>query len=111
MCDDPSAEQCMAEIHTMSQGADYKDYTSKQKLLEEALSEPWPAEQLGALTWGPIKPQGTASFWERTEAPLPPLRPRPKQLSPFLDRLELPILSEGILSGFEDTVSTKSPRG
>ena len=36
-------------------------------------------------------------FWERIEAPLPPLRPRPKcnfihprQLSPFPERLELP---------------------
>ena len=34
------------------------------------------------------RPQDTAYFWERIEAPLPPLRPRcnfiqPKQLSPF----------------------------
>ena len=55
--------------------------------------------------------QGTASFWERTEAPLPPPRPRcnfihPKQLSPFPERLELPFPSEEILSCFEDIVSS-----
>ena len=36
-----------------------------------------------------------AYFWERIEAPMPPSRPRctfthPRQLSPFLERLELP---------------------
>ena len=47
--------------------------------------------------WEPGKPQDKACFWERIEAPLPPLRPRPKcdfihplQLSPFPERLELP---------------------
>ena len=38
------------------------------------------------------------TFWERIEAPLPPLRPRcnfihPRQLSPFPERLELPCRS------------------
>ena len=54
-------------------------------------------------------------FGERIEAPLPPLRPRPKcdfihpqQLSPFPERLELPISSDDILSGFEDLVSSGS---
>ena len=56
--------------------------------------------------------QGTASFWERTEAPLPPPRPgcnfiHPKQLSPFPERLELPFPSEEILSGYEDVVSSR----
>ena len=55
--------------------------------------------------------QGTASFWERTEAPLPLPRPRcnftrPKQLSPFLERLKLPFSSDEILSGYEDIVSS-----
>ena len=36
MGDDSSGEQCMANIPTLVQGAGYKDYTSKQKLLEEA---------------------------------------------------------------------------
>ena len=55
--------------------------------------------------------QGTASFWERTEAPLPPQRPwcnfiPPHQLSPFPERLKLPLSSEEILSGYEDVVSS-----
>ena len=56
--------------------------------------------------------QGAASFWERTEAPLPPPRPgcnfiHPKQLSPFPERLELPFPSEETLSGYEDVVSSR----
>ena len=42
------------------------------------------------LPWEPAKPHDKACFWERIEAPQPPLRPRPKcdfihprQLSPF----------------------------
>ena len=55
--------------------------------------------------------EGTASFWERTEVPLPPLRPRcnfihPRQLSPLPERLKLPFSSEEILSGFEGVVSS-----
>ena len=62
-------------------------------------------------TWTLSGTQGTASFWERTEAPLPPRRPwcnfiLPKQLSPFPERLKLPFSSEEILSGFEDVVSS-----
>ena len=56
----------------------------------------------------PTKPQDKACFWERIEAPLPPLRPRPKcnfihprQLGPFPGRLELPFFNE-ILSGYEE---------
>ena len=52
-------------------------------------------------------------FWERIEAPLPPLRPRPKcdfihpqQLSPFPERLELPFSSDDILSGHEELDSS-----
>ena len=76
MGDDSSGEQCMVNIPTMVQGAGYKDYTTKQKQPEEAPSAPRPAGQPDALTWELLGPQGTASFWERTEAPLPPLRPR-----------------------------------
>ena len=46
-------------------------------------------------------------FWERLEAPLPPLRSRPKcdfihpqQLRPFPERLELPFSSVALLSGY-----------
>ena len=57
--------------------------------------------------WNP----GTASFWDRAEAPLPPPRPRcnfihPKQLSPFPERLKLPFPIDEILSGCEDIVSS-----
>ena len=54
-------------------------------------------------------------FWERLEAPLPPLRPQPKcnfiypqQLSPFPERRELPFSSDAILSGYDDIVSSGS---
>ena len=51
------------------------------------------------------------TFWERNEAPLPPLRPRcnfihPRQLSPFPERLELPFTSDEILSGYDEIVSS-----
>ena len=58
-------------------------------------------------------PQDKACFWERIEAPLPPLRPRPKcdfihprQLSPFPERLVLPFSNEVILSGYEELDSS-----
>ena len=104
-------DSCMANVPTLVQSAGYKDYTSKHKPPEDAPSAPRPAGQLDALTWEPVGPQGTASLWESTEAPLPPLRPRCnfihlEQLSPFPERLELPFPSEEILSGFEDVVSS-----
>ena len=48
---------------------------------------------------------------ERIEAPLPPLRHRcnfihPRQLNPFLERLELPFSSDEILTGYEDVDSS-----
>ena len=60
--------------------------------------------------WETAKPQDKACFWERIEAPLSPLRPRPKcnfihprQLSPFPERLELPFSNEVIfLSSYEE---------
>ena len=89
----------------------YKGYISKSKLREEAAPAPRPAGQPDALPLESIGPQSTASFWERTGAPLPPLRSRcnfihPKQLSPFPERLKLPFSSEEILSGFKDIVSS-----
>ena len=62
-----------------------------------------------SLPWETAKPQDKTCFWERIEAPLPPLRPRPKcdfihsrQLSPFPERLVLPFSNEVILSGCEE---------
>ena len=97
----------MANIPTMVQGAGYKDYTSKQKLPEEAPSAPRPTGQPDAPTWDMIG----YPFWERTEAPLPPPRIRcnfihPKQLSPFPERLNLPFSYDETLSGYEDIVSS-----
>ena len=66
-----------------------------------------------SLPWEPAKPQDKACFWERIEAPLPPLRPRPKcdfihprQLNPFPERLVLPFSDEVILSGYEELDSS-----
>ena len=72
-----------------------KDCTVKHKQPEEAPSAPRPTGQPDAPTWELLGPQGTASFWERTQAPLPlPKRQcnfiHLKQLSPFPVRLDLP---------------------
>ena len=55
------------------------------------------------------------TFWERIEAQLPPLWPRPKcsfihprQLSPFPEHLELPFSNEEVLRGYDDIVSSES---
>ena len=110
-----SGEQCIANIPTMVQGAGYKDSTSQQKLSEEAPSAPRSALQPDALTLEPIGPRVPASLRERTEAPLPPPRPRrkfihPKQLSPFPERLELPFPSEAMRM-WSPRAQTNSPRG
>ena len=62
-----------------------------------------------SLPWETAKHQDEACFWERIEAPLPPLRPRPqcdfihpRQLSPFPERLVLPFSNEVILSGYQE---------
>ena len=59
--------------------------------------------------WETAKPQDKACFWERVEAPLPPLQPRPKcdfthprQLNPFPEHLELPFSNDEILFGYEE---------
>ena len=98
-------------VSTMVRNSDNKDCTVKHKQLEEAPSAPRPTGQPDAPTWELLGPQGTPSFWERTEAPLPLPRRRcdfthPKQLSPFPERLELPFPSGEILSGYEDVVSS-----
>ena len=71
------------------------------------------SKQCDLVPCEPTKPRDKAYFWERLEASLPPLRPRPKcnfthprQLSPFPERLELPFSSDEILSGYEDIVSS-----
>ena len=71
--------------------------------------------QFDSLPWEPTRPQDKTCFWERIEAPLPLLRPRPKyncihprQLSPFPERLELPFSNDEILCGCEDIVSSGS---
>ena len=58
-----------------------------------------------------VGPKVRLTFWERIEAPLPPLRPRcnfihPRQLCPFPERLELAFSTDEILSGYEDIVSS-----
>ena len=64
------------------------------------------SKQFDSLPWEPTRPQDQAYVWERIEAPLPPLRPRPecnfihpRQLSPFPERLELPFSHDEILFG------------
>ena len=69
------------------------------------------SKQFDSLPWEPTRPQDKAYFWERIEAPLPPLRPKcnfihPRQLSPFPERLELPFSNDQILSGYEEIDSS-----
>ena len=72
---------------------------------------PRPSRQPDSLPCDPTRPQDKAYFWERNEAPLPPLRPKCnfihlRQLSPFPERLELPFSNDEILCGYEDIVSS-----
>ena len=108
MGDDSSrnlGEQYMANIPTMVQGAEYKGCTTTQKRPEEAPSAPRSSWQAADTpTWKISGIQGTASFWERAETPLPLPRPgcnliHPKQIRPFPERLKLPFSSDEILSG------------
>ena len=89
-------------VSTVVRNSEDKDCTVKHKRPEEAPSALRPTGQPDAPTWELLGPQGTASFWERTEAPLPLPKRRchflhPKQLSPFPVRLELPFPSGEIL--------------
>ena len=100
-----------ANVSAMVRCSETPNCTVKHKRPEEAPSAPRPTEQPDAPTWELLGPQGTASFWERTEAPLPPsIRQcnfiHPKQLSPFPVRLELPFPGGEILSGYEHAVSS-----
>ena len=80
----------------------------------EVISEtPGVSKLASSSPWEPAKPHDEAFVWERIEAPLPPLRPRPKcdfmhprQLSPFPDRLVLPFSNEVILSRYEELDSS-----
>ena len=74
---------------------------------------PRPSRQPNSLPWEPTRPQDKAYFWERIEAPMPPSRPRctfthPRQLSPFLERLELPCSNDELLSSYEDILSSRT---
>ena len=67
------------------------------------------SKQFDSLPCEPTRPQDKAYIWERIEAPLRPLRPwpecnfiHPRQLSPFPERLELPLSNDEILSGYEE---------
>ena len=114
MSDDSSTdlgEQCMANIPTMVQGTEYKDCTTPKKRPGETPSAPRSSWQAGGehdtLTWKLSGTQGTASFRETTEAPLPLARPRcnfihPKQPSPFPEHLKMPFSRDEVLSGYED---------
>ena len=109
MGDDSSDEQGFANFPALVQGSGNKGYISKSKLRDDAPPALRPEGQPDAPTWELL--QGTASLWERTEAPLPHPKRRcnfihPMQLSPFPERLKLPFSSEDILSGFEDVVSS-----
>ena len=66
---------------------------------------PRTSRQFDSLPWESAKPQDKACFWERIEAPLPKCNfIHPRQLSPFPERLELPLSTDEILSGYEDIV-------
>ena len=68
------------------------------------------SKQFASLPWEPTRHQDKVFFFgERIEAPVPPLRPRPKcnfihprQLSPFPERLELSFSNDEILCGYEE---------
>ena len=58
-----------ANFLALVQGPGNKGHISKSKPREEAPPAVRPAGQPDAVPWEPVGPQGTASFWERTEAP------------------------------------------
>ena len=67
---------------------------------------PRPSRQFDSLPCQPTRPHDEAYFWERIEAPLPPLRPRPECNFIHPRRLELPFSNDEILCGYEDIVSS-----
>ena len=63
-----------------------------------------------ASIWKLSGTEGSSAFWEKPEAPLPPLKRvcnfiHPKQLSPFPERLELPYPNGELHAGYEEDVS------
>ena len=97
--DEPSDGQNTVEVPVLH-NTDHSEYIPVT---------PRASKQFTSLPWEPAKPQDKACFWEQIEAPLPPLRPRPKcnfihprQLSPFPERLVLPFSNEVILSSYEE---------
>ena len=60
-----------ANISAMVRSSENPNCTVKHKQPMEALSAPRPMAQPDAPTWELLGPEGTASFWEITEAPLP----------------------------------------
>ena len=58
---------------------------------EYILMTPRTSKHSTSLSWETAKPQDKACFWERIEAPLPPLRPRPE--CDFIHVNSVPFLS------------------
>ena len=61
-----------ANVSSMVRSSENQNCTVKHKQPMESPSAPRPTGQPDAPTWELLGPQGTASFWEKTEAPLPP---------------------------------------
>ena len=71
-------------VSMMVRSSENKVCTVKHQQPLDALSAPRPMGQPDAPTWELLGPQGTASFWEKTDAPLPLQRSNfihPKQFS------------------------------
>ena len=104
--DDSSDEQGFTNFTVIIRSTGNTDY-----MRDDHPPTPRPSIQPVSLPCEPTGLQDEAYFWERNEAPLPPLRPRcnfmhPRQLSSFPGRLELSFSSDEILSGYEDIVSS-----
>ena len=97
--DEPSEGPNTVEV-PMLHNTDHSEYIPETPRVSRLSTSP---------LWETAKPQDKACFWKRIEAPVPPLRPRPKcdflhprQLSPFPDRLVLPLSNDEILSSYEE---------
>ena len=95
--DDSSDEQRVTNFHGLLHSTGNTDY-----IRDDDPPTPRPSRQPDSLPWEPTRPEDKDYFWERIEAPLPPLRPRCNFIP---ERLELPLSIE-ILSGYEDVVSS-----
>ena len=106
--DDSSDEQRVTDFPVLLHSTGNTDY-----IRDDHPPTPRPSRQPDSLPWEPTRPQDKAFFWERIEAPLPPLRPRcnfiyPRQPSPFPERLELQFSNDDILCGYEVSVSSRT---